>query len=283
MGYEIAGVFVGFSAKNSENRMICEFCDRDGSLLFLCGIDDNDTYRFMDNNGKLIDPGGIYYKAVLDAGKSGRISTKEDAFCILIHQLLKSAKTAAMQLLHDLIRDIEKPISNYVEHYSELRVKYARLSNDIDILLAENYRLRCELNKDLRLRDKKDMAESNVVQKSKKRLRSRSCEINIEARNRRKQYERTSVYLMRHTNGLVKIGHAVNPKTREKTLQAEDPRLHLIGSFPADAKTEKRLHEIFADLRVRGEWFRLEDRHVDWILALKPRKAKRRKRKTMSI
>jgi hypothetical protein len=28
---------------------------------------------------------------------------------------------------------------------------------------------------------------------------------------------------------------------------------------------ERRLHQIFADLRKRGEWFDLDDHHVEWI------------------
>lgn len=73
------------------------------------------------------------------------------------------------------------------------------------------------------------------------------------------------VYLMRHTNGLTKIGFSSNPKAREKTLQAEDPRLEMICYFQADMDVERRLHSIFQELRVRGEWFRLEERHVEWI------------------
>ena len=73
------------------------------------------------------------------------------------------------------------------------------------------------------------------------------------------------LYLMKHVNGLVKIGVSKNPKAREKTLQAEDPRLHKIFECEASYWAEARLHKIFADLRVRGEWFNLDQRHVDWI------------------
>lgn len=74
------------------------------------------------------------------------------------------------------------------------------------------------------------------------------------------------IYLMSHTNGLTKIGKSVDPKAREKTLQAEDPRLEMIFYHPGWYGLERRLHKIFADLRVRGEWFKLEDRHIDWIM-----------------
>jgi hypothetical protein len=74
------------------------------------------------------------------------------------------------------------------------------------------------------------------------------------------------LYLMRHTNGLTKIGISVNPAAREKTLQAEDPRLEMIFCTPADSWLERKLHNIFRDVRVRGEWFRLQENHVDWIV-----------------
>jgi hypothetical protein len=74
-----------------------------------------------------------------------------------------------------------------------------------------------------------------------------------------------SLYLMRHTNGLTKIGKSVQPRAREKTLQAEDPRLEMILCVEGQGYREKTLHRIFDELRVRGEWFSLEERHVEWI------------------
>jgi hypothetical protein len=70
---------------------------------------------------------------------------------------------------------------------------------------------------------------------------------------------------MRHTNGLTKIGRAVNPEAREKTLQAEDPRLEMIFSSDGIGHYERKLHQVFADFRKRGEWFDLDEHHVEWI------------------
>ena len=78
--------------------------------------------------------------------------------------------------------------------------------------------------------------------------------------------EKTFVYLMKHSNGLTKIGRSKNPQTREKTLQAEDPRLEMIFYCEACKYIERRLHQIFNSVRVRGEWFRLMAHHVDWIM-----------------
>jgi hypothetical protein len=73
------------------------------------------------------------------------------------------------------------------------------------------------------------------------------------------------LYLMEHTNGLVKIGRSKNPKAREKTLQAEDPRLHLSFIGKCCGHYEKSIQKVFREVRSRGEWFALEDNHKDWI------------------
>lgn len=75
------------------------------------------------------------------------------------------------------------------------------------------------------------------------------------------------LYLMKHANGLVKIGRSRNPKAREKTLQAEDPRLHLFFTGIGCGRFESRLHKIFATARRRGEWFDLQDHQTQWIIA----------------
>ena len=73
------------------------------------------------------------------------------------------------------------------------------------------------------------------------------------------------LYLMRHVNGLTKIGRSGKPEARERTLQAEDPRLELIYVGEHLGWLEKRFHDMFADERVRGEWFDLKEHRVDWI------------------
>jgi hypothetical protein len=78
--------------------------------------------------------------------------------------------------------------------------------------------------------------------------------------------EKTFVYLMQHTNGLTKIGRSKNPRLRERTLQAEDPRLSMIFQCEAEGYIETRLHQIFDSVRVRGEWFDLLPHHVEWII-----------------
>lgn len=76
----------------------------------------------------------------------------------------------------------------------------------------------------------------------------------------------TNLYLMKdgHT-GLHKIGRSVNPSTRERTLQAQVPLLEMVWSCEAMLTDESILHEIFANKRVRGEWFDLSLEDIEYI------------------
>lgn len=76
-----------------------------------------------------------------------------------------------------------------------------------------------------------------------------------------------SVYLMQtDIHEFTKIGFSVEPRKREKTLQAEDPGLHLVAEFPnLSMKEEKDLHSQYADRRQRGEWFFLLPEDIERI------------------
>lgn len=67
-------------------------------------------------------------------------------------------------------------------------------------------------------------------------------------------------------NGSVKIGFAVNVRTRLSSLQtASRAPLRLLGTVPGSAEVESFLHWQFRALRERGEWFRLADELRDFI------------------
>lgn len=65
------------------------------------------------------------------------------------------------------------------------------------------------------------------------------------------------VYFVREGHdGPIKIGYALEPIQRLKSLQIGNPRLLvLVGYFPGDVAMERRLHARFADWRLNGEWF----------------------------
>lgn len=86
----------------------------------------------------------------------------------------------------------------------------------------------------------------------------------IDSRIAKKNQKDALTYLMKNSNnGLYKIGKSINPDVREKTLQGEDPYTELIHTINADI--EKFLHDKFKKKRVRGEWFKLSNRDVEYI------------------
>lgn len=55
---------------------------------------------------------------------------------------------------------------------------------------------------------------------------------------------------------LVKIGYADNPLRRLRELRTSSPiPLALEGAIPGGREKERELHELYAKLRMRGEWF----------------------------
>jgi hypothetical protein len=64
-------------------------------------------------------------------------------------------------------------------------------------------------------------------------------------------------YLVRATNGLVKIGCSVDPQSRFHNLLTMSPLpLDLVATCPGGYSAESYLHGIFRELRSHGEWFR---------------------------
>lgn len=64
----------------------------------------------------------------------------------------------------------------------------------------------------------------------------------------------------------VKIGFAINPFKRLQELQVSHHRvLRMIGTISAPDYQERMLHNRFRHLRIRGEWFRLEDDILDFV------------------
>ena len=85
------------------------------------------------------------------------------------------------------------------------------------------------------------------------------------------QFDSCYVYLMHDSkNGYHKIGISKVPKYREKTLQSEKPTIDMICAkeFPsrkiAEA-IEQALHKVYAEDRIRGEWFDLSETDVAMI------------------
>ena len=84
------------------------------------------------------------------------------------------------------------------------------------------------------------------------------------------------VYFISHDNGLkdwVKIGKTNNINKRLKDLSTGSPyayKLHKVVYTQDPFTLENTLHQIFAHLRGRGEWFLLEGDLKNFIISTKP-------------
>jgi len=75
---------------------------------------------------------------------------------------------------------------------------------------------------------------------------------------------RCNTYLMKDENtGLYKIGKSIKPKYRERTLQSEKPSIKMVWNIAKDI--ESYLHDLYKEVRVRGEWFSLNNIQVKYI------------------
>lgn len=77
----------------------------------------------------------------------------------------------------------------------------------------------------------------------------------------------SKTYLMIDSNtGYYKIGRSINCLTREKTLQSEKPTIKLIHTI--NTNIEKQLHKQFKNKHIRGEWFKLTQKEVKYIMSI---------------
>lgn len=70
--------------------------------------------------------------------------------------------------------------------------------------------------------------------------------------------------------GPIKIGTTEgNPRARLAAMQTGNPQdLRLLHAIPGGQDTESGLHNMFAHLRIRGEWFRGDDELRGFIAGL---------------
>jgi Meiotically up-regulated gene 113 len=74
--------------------------------------------------------------------------------------------------------------------------------------------------------------------------------------------EKEFVYVLQFGKRFVKIGRSTNVKQRVADLQATTmDNLLMLAVYPGGRALEKRLHKLFADFRVRNEFF-----HFDYVI-----------------
>lgn len=78
------------------------------------------------------------------------------------------------------------------------------------------------------------------------------------------------VYFIKgESTGNIKIGHSRNPEGRIRGFQtASSEKLTIIKTIEGGEKVEKELHQRFAHINIRGEWFRAEPELNEFINGL---------------
>lgn len=77
---------------------------------------------------------------------------------------------------------------------------------------------------------------------------------------------RRCVYVM-ECEGFYKIGYSANPEDRLINVQSQCPfPVRLVGYVSGDVRTEIYWQQLFAEKRVRGEWYKLAPDEVEMIL-----------------
>jgi hypothetical protein len=83
-------------------------------------------------------------------------------------------------------------------------------------------------------------------------------------------YKTGFVYLLKGENGLYKIGRSKTPDVRiniiTKAIAPSDIKTVHTAFYPDCYKAESDLHKLFANKRVRGEWFELSNEDIMVIL-----------------
>lgn len=82
----------------------------------------------------------------------------------------------------------------------------------------------------------------------------------------------------------IKIGFSTDPRSRLAALQgSQHAALRLIAAFPGGPQDERALHEHFAHLCIRGEWFQFHQEITDFVASLKgARRALRTRQATIA-
>lgn len=75
--------------------------------------------------------------------------------------------------------------------------------------------------------------------------------------------EKRYTYIITDSSGLYKIGSSHDPKKRIKSLAIGNPTISVVLVIDGDAENE--LHGMFESQRVKGEWFGLHAKDIEYI------------------
>tara|TARA_R110002020_G_C15816207_1_gene732693 strand:+ start:60 stop:581 length:522 start_codon:yes stop_codon:yes gene_type:complete len=169
--------------------------------------------------------------------------------------------------MEDFVTTIEQQ-EKWEKLYDEYRLKIKK--KETEERKKRLYKLHRELFVEKKIKEYREEQKLKLIKKETearlKREKKLQREIKKQIAEKNKQIinENRKTYIMKCNNtGFYKIGYSKSPKKREKTLQSEVPSIDLIKVWSYDI--EKKLHNLYKEFRVRGEWFNLSKIQVKYI------------------
>lgn len=142
-------------------------------------------------------------------------------------------------------------IDKHIIRNLDFEIDWAKKHN---IIYSNEEEIRRECNKLI----KKHTSIEPILKQVKPKTEQVKSEKNILEINKNK------TYLMKDNhNNLYKIGYSKTPKFRESTLQSEKPSIKMVKVWDYDI--EKKLHDLYDEFRIRGEWFKLSKIQIQYI------------------
>lgn len=169
------------------------------------------------------------------------------------------------QRTKDLVPSFDELMSrdDKIENFSSLKEEFERKKEwDYDCLVSFNNRLFMCLCTNECMDELCDMM--NEISKWIAMATPIDFSVNSSVTDKSCKVDDIKTYIMiDHNTGYYKIGKSKKPRFLEKTLQSEKPTIEML--FVINKNIEKELHRRYSDKRVRGEWFRLEDKDVEYL------------------
>ena len=142
--------------------------------------------------------------------------------------------------------------------------KQSKMYNDLELkLLNLEYKYFKLISENKSLKKDNQNLEYNILEKQR-HIENLVDKIYRKAKSQKNNEKNPKTYLIKnnHTK-LYKIGYSKNPKHREKTLQSQEPSIKMVKIW--NKNIERKLHKLYSEYRVRGEWFNLTPVQVKYI------------------
>jgi len=151
---------------------------------------------------------------------------------------------------------LDNPVISISESFSNMENDNHKLKIECYLLKGKNELLRNSfINKE---------RECDILNMQLNAFVSLSEVSSLPKQKKIKVIDNRKTYLMKDNNtGLYKIGYSKNPKARESTLQCEKPSINMVKVW--NKNIESKLHSLYSEFRIRGEWFDLSKIQVRYI------------------